>query len=75
MTELLHHQFGIDGEGFIFANCWAFIVHTVVVSVVWETSFASLEVGRRKSITKAQIMSHVGILYHVAGVVMSVKHA
>ena len=50
-------------------------MHTVMVSVVGEMSFASLEVGRRKSITKAQIMSHVGILYHVAGVVMSVKHA
>ena len=71
MTELLHHQFGINGDRFIFAKT----VHTVVVSVVGETSFASLEVGRRKSITKAQIMSHVGILYHVAGVVMSVKHA
>ena len=60
---------------YFWKNCWALIVHTVVVSGVGETSFASLEVGRRKSITKAQTTSHVGILYHVAGVVMSVKHA
>ena len=50
-------------------------MHTVVVSVVGEMSFASSEVGRRKLITKAQKLSHFGILYHVAGVVMSVKHA